>query len=203
MTKSKIQIAILTLGFFSLGLGIWAMLQIPTVILPSWYLVLIFLTITFSIALGLGFLTKILFKLHWHTLTITSIIMTITCLTFYISEFKPSYIIYIPDNYVGEVKLLVSKEKDNDFNINEFGIGYINQKTFKNGFRPTVIKDKENITKQIKNYSRGVYGSAGTLNIYLDYVTFIIPSDEESLDIISFDELINNNAIDTTRLHRR
>lgn len=203
MTKSKIQIAILTLGLLTIGLGIWTMLQIPTLILPSWYLVLIFLPITFLIAFGLGFLTKTLFKLRWHTLTITSIIMTITCLTFYISEFRPSHTIYIPDNYVGEVKLLVTKETNNDFNINEFGIGYINQKTFKNGFYPTVIKDKANITKQIKNYNRGAYASAGTLNISLDYVTFIIPSNKETIDIISFDELINKNAIDTTRLWRR
>ena len=200
MTKSKIQIAILTLGLLTIALGIWTMLQIQTVILPSWYLVLILLPITLSIAFGLGFLVKKLFKLRWHTLTITSLIMTIVCLTFYISEYRPSYTIYIPDNYAGEVTLLVTKETNNDFNINEFGIGYINQKTFKNGFHPTVIKNKEDITNQIKNYNRGAYSSAGTLNLSLDYVTFTIPSDKENPAEISFDELINKNAIDTTRL---
>lgn len=203
MTKSKIQLAILTLGFLTIALGIWTMLQIPTVILPAWYLVLIYLPITFLIAFGLGFLTKKLFKLSWHTLTITSLIMTIACLTFYISEYRPSYTIYIPDNYVGEITLLVSKEADNDFNINKFGIGYINQKTFKNGFHPTVIKNNKDITKQIKNYNRGAYGSAGTLNISIDYVTFTIPSDEINTVAISIDELITNNAIDTTRIWRK
>jgi len=200
MTKSKIQIAILTLGLLTIALGIWTMLQIQTFILPSWHLVLILLPITLSIAFGLGFLAKKLFKLRWHTLTITSLIMTIVCLTFYISEYRPSYTIYIPDNYAGEVTLLVSKETNNDFNINKFGIGYINRKTFKNGFHTTVIKNKEDITNQIKNYNRGAYFSAGTLNLSLDYVTFTIPSYKENPAEISFDELININAIDTTRL---
>lgn len=203
MTKSKIQIAILTLGLLTIALGIWTMLQIPTVILPAWYLVLIFLPLTFLIAFGLGFLIKKLFKLSWHTLTITSLIMTIACMTFYISEYRPSYTIYLPYNYVGEITLLVSKEADNDFNINKFGIGYINKKTFKNGFHPTIIKNKEDITQQIKNYNRGAYASVGTNNISFDYLTFTIPSDEENPDAFSFDELIIKNLIDTTRLWRR
>ena len=203
LRKSKVQIAILTLGFLTIVLGIWTMLQVPTLILPSWYLVLIFLPITLLIAFGLGFLIKSLFKVHWHTLTITSIIMTITCLTFYISEFRPNYTINIPSNYVGEVMLLVTEEANNDFNINEFGIGYINQRTFENGFRPTVIKDKENITKQVRNYSNGAFASAGTHNISLKYVSFIVPGNKKETEDFSIDELINKKAIDTTRIGRK
>jgi len=203
MRKSKVQIAILTLGLLTTGLGVWTMLQIPTHILPSWYLVLIFLPITLLVAFGLGFLIKSLFKIRWHTLTITSIIMAVTCLSFYISEFRPSHTINIPNNYVGEVKLLVTDEANNDFNINEFGIGYINQNTFENGFRPTVIKDKENITKQIRSYSRGAFVSTETHNISLEFVTFIVPGNKTTIEYFSIEELIDKKAIDTTRILRK
>lgn len=203
MSKSKIQIALLALGPLTITLGIWTMFQIKTVIIPAWYLVSILLPLTLLIAFGLGFLTKKIFRLSWHTLTITSLIYSIVCLIFYISEYKPSYIIYIPDNYNGKIILLVSKESNNDFNINKFGIGYINHKTFKNGFHLTIIKNKEDITKKIKKCNKRAYMSAGEVNISFDYMTFTITNEEENSGNISFEELITNNAIDTTRLWRR
>lgn len=88
-------------------------------------------------------------------------------------------------------------------NINEFGIGYINQKTFENGFHPTVIKGKKNITKQVKSYSNGTFVSVGTHNISLNYVSFIIPGNKKETEDFSIDELIDKKAIDTTRIWRK
>src|SRR4051812_35292282 len=127
----QIQMAIIVLGLTSTILGIWTMLQIPTMILRPWFLVVIFLPIAFLSALTIGFLFKKVLNSGWHIMTFTSVIMTGICLIFYASQFKPSYKIIIPESYNGEVNLLVSNEQTNDFKVNKFGIGYINQRTYR------------------------------------------------------------------------
>ena len=110
MNKLKLQITIGTIGLISTAIGIWTMLQTPTMILTPWFLVGLYLPIAFIISLVVGFLTKALLKSSWHTLTFTALTMTVICLTFYGSQYKPSYKIIIPETYVGEVKLLLSNE---------------------------------------------------------------------------------------------
>jgi len=203
MTKSKLQIAIVITGLISTGLGIRTMLQIPTMILAPWFLVGLYLPIAFFIALLAGFLAKTLLKSGWHVLTFTSIAMTVICLAFYISEYKPTYKIIIPDNYTGEVKLLVTDGKSNDFNISKFGIGYINQQTYKNRFRPIIIKGQQDISKEIRNYSIGSYVTTSMSNVSFNYVSLEIPGKHETPEITSVDSLIALKAIDTTRLWKK
>ena len=125
-------------------------------------------------------------------------------MTFYISEYKPTYKIIIPDNYNGEVKLLVSNENINDFNINKYGIGYISQKTFKNGFQPKVIKGGQNITSQIKGYSIGAYATTtSTGSLTFDYLTFIVSGISQNRTTPDLEQLVIVNGIDTTRLKRK
>ena len=203
MNKLKLQIAIGTFGLISIAIGIWTMLQTPTMILSPFFLVALYLPITVIISLVVGFLTKALLKSGWHTLTFTSLTMTVICLTFYASQYKPSYIILVPDKFVGEVKLLVSNENENDFKVNDFGIGYINQKTYKSGFRPTIIKGGQNISKQITGYSTGSYATTSSSNLSLDYLSFEISKKIDSAFVIDFDSLLKLNAIDTQRLLRK
>ena len=129
--------------------------------------------------------------------------MTVICLTFYASQYKPSYKIVVPDKYVGEVKLLLSNENENDFKVNNFGIGYINHKTYKSGFRPTIIREGQDISKQITGYSTGSYATTSSGNLSLDYLSFEIPGKVDSEFVIDFDSLLKLNAIDTRRLRRK
>ncbi|WP_316784413.1 hypothetical protein [Pedobacter frigiditerrae] len=132
--KYKIQPIIIILGVLSLGFGSFKMLQTETMILPSWFLVLIYLPCTLLISLILGYLAKKMLNSKWWTITFTSIFVIIFCSIFYLSEYRPNKIITIPQSYVGEVRLFVSNEEENDFFINKYGIGYINKKTFDQGF---------------------------------------------------------------------
>ena len=198
--KLKIQIPILIIGLISTALGIWTMVQTPTVILPVWFLVLLLLPIIFLISLGLGFVVKRVFKSSWHTLTFTSLIMTIACLTYYVSEYRSSYKIIIPENYVGQVKLFVSRDDKNDFNVNFFGIGYISNETYKEGFIPIVIKGDEDITKQIDGYGTGGYATSKDDKYSFNYLVFEVPGAGENRSVESVEDLVNQKAIDTTRL---
>ena len=203
MNKLKLQIAIGTIGLISTAIGIWTLLQTPTMILTPLFLVGLYFPIAFIVSLVVGFLTKALLKSSWHTLTFTSLTMTVICLTFYASQYKPSYKILVPDKYVGEVKLLLSNEKENDFKVNNFGIGYINQKTYKSGFRPLIIQGGQNISKQITGYSTGSYATTSIGNLSFDYFSFEISGKADSTFVIDIDSLLKLNAIDPKRLWRK
>jgi hypothetical protein len=151
----------------------------------------------------MGFLIKTLLKSAWHTLTFTALGITAICFSFYINGYTPIFKIIVPDNFVGEVRLLVTKDKGNAFNLNNFGIGYINQKTFKNGFRPIVIKAGKDISEKIHAYETVAYTTLSPSKWVLEYVSFKIPGKKDSLNMLSFEDLIKLNAIDTSRLIKR
>lgn len=154
--KFKPQFIIIALGILSLGVCIWQMLQMKTMILSPWLLVALYLAIVLCISFLVGFIAKKILCSNWHTRTFASIIIIIICGIYYSSEYKPTYTIVIPENYVGEVKLFVSNEKENDFKINEYGIGYINKKTFDNGFYPKLMQGNNNITDEVNGYAKGL-----------------------------------------------
>jgi energy-coupling factor transporter transmembrane protein EcfT len=201
--RRQIQNAIVILGLLSIALGIWTMLQIPTMILSPWYLVLIFLPIVLVVAFIIGYLLKVILNSAWHSTTFTAMVITVICLIFYGSQYRPGYKIVIPDQYVGEVQLLVSNEQENDFKVNEFGIGYINQQTYKNGFRPIVIKAGHDISDQISGYAQGSYATTLGNKLSFEYLSFEIPGKKNVSAMISYDSLLKMKAIDTTRLHRK
>jgi hypothetical protein len=199
----QIQIAIVILGLLSIALGIWTMLQIPTMILSPWFLVLIFLPIALFVAFFIGFLLTILLNSAWHPMTFTALVITAICLTFYISQYRPGYKIIIPDQYAGDVQLLVSNEQKNDFKVNKFGIGYINRETYKNGFRPIVIKAGHDISDQISDYSYGSYATTSGNQLSFDFLSFEIPGKKNVSGMLSYDSLLKMKAIDTTRIYRK
>jgi hypothetical protein len=216
LRKSKGQIAIIVIGLISLGLGIKTLLYTRTVILPSWFLVALYTPIVIAISFGLGLLTKKIIKKGGHLTTYASIFATIISLSFYASEFRPTHKILLPENYSGEVTLFLSNEEQNDFEINNYGIGYVSNDTYKNGFKPTVIRNGQDISKQLTNLSSGTIGFGGvdgsTIGPY-DYLTFTVPgqksdnADSELEQLLSarndLNKLIEINAIDTTRLKRK
>ena len=203
MKKNKLQIPIIIFGLVAIGLGVRSLLQVPTMILPTWFLVSLYLPIALLISFILGFITKKLTKSTWHMLTFTTIFASLVSLTFYFSEYSPSYTVKIPDTFVGEVKLLVTNESTNDLGVNKFGIGYINQKTYKNGFLPKILKGGKDITKEIHGYSTGSFATSLLHNKQFNYISFVIPGKKENEDDENnFNDLIKSNGIDTTRILR-
>lgn len=194
----------MAIGTLSLGVGIWQMLQTKTMILSPWFLLLFSLPSTLLVSFALGFVAKRLLKSKWKTLTFASIFVVIFCSIFYISEYRPVYTVVVPENYAGEIKLFVSNEKESDFLVNEYGIGYIDMKTFNKGFYPKILQGGSDITKQVKEYSKGALATMNG-NVYsYDYLSFSIPvKNGQNVEGRDIEELIKIRAIDTARLHRR
>ena len=201
MFKSKLQVFIFIIGLVALGLGIKTMLQTPTLILTSQFLVLLYTPILLVLSLGLGFGIKKGLNSNWHTLTFSSIIIIVVCGTFFLTQHRSNELIEIPPNYKGQVYLILSNEQHHDFEISEQGIGYITEQSMKDGFMPTVYQDGTEISDQIKGYA---YGS-GTFNFNeqtgsLDYVKFEIHGGPEAWNAPRVNDLIKSGAIDLARV---
>ena len=108
------------------------------------------------------------------------------------------------ESFAGEVRLLLSKDDKDRFELNEYGIGYISEATYRKGFRPKVEKVGKDITNDIiRGFSFGKLAH-GTIDGKVigpySYLSFRIPG--QSTDSLANDivRLIERNAIDTTRL---
>jgi hypothetical protein len=198
--KNKIQIITIFLGLLSFILLFKSILETETMILSPWFLALIWSIGPLTICLIIGILIKKLFKFSLFALTIPSLLFIIYFGVYKIIEYKPNYIIQIPENYKGEVKLFVSDK--NDFLINNQGIGYINEKTFKNGFYPSIMKGNINITEKVEQYNKVTFIPSSMTNHSFEYLSFNVskPINDENRSI---EKLINAGAIDTTRLLRK
>ncbi len=201
--KSKGQIAIIIVGLISIALGFQTMLRLPTVILPSWFLVLLYLPFVIGISFALGLLAKALTKIEASKLTYTSIFVTLISLIFYLSGYKSNHKIIIPDNFSGQVKLFLSNESTDDFKLNNFGIGYLSKETYYNGFKPSVIKNGQDITKDITKYSEGSFGDAGLdgkIITSCKYLSFEVPGVSKDTMDMDLKKLIETGALDTMRI---
>jgi hypothetical protein len=203
MFKSKGQTALVLVGLFSLVLGIMTMLRVPTVILPPWFLVLIYVPIIIGVSFLLGLVTKLLIKIDANNLAYTSIFITIFSLAFYISEYKPTIEIIVPENFNGVVKLFLSNEDKDDFHLNSYGVGYVCKATYYGGFKPKVVKDGQDITNRLSDFSEGSIGFGGVdgKNVgpykYLSFKISPQATDTLSIDLMKMIEL---NILDTTRI---
>jgi len=179
------------------------MLQTKTMILPSWFLAIVFLPVTLCVSFALGALAKKIFNSKWRSLTFASIFTIALSLIYYVFQYRPVYTVVIPKDYIGEVRLVVSNENENDFFVNKYGIGYIDRETFDKGFYPKIVKGGNDITKEVKEYSKGALATTSDDIYSYEYLSFSILAKGENVEDQDIEELIKNKAIDTTRLYRR
>jgi hypothetical protein len=185
----------------ALGLGIKTMLQAPTLILAPQFLVLLCTPILIVVSLAVGFGLKLGLKSSWHTLTFTATLETLVCGIFYFSLHRSNEQIEIPVGYKGQVYLMLSDEQENDFQINENGIGYLKEQSMNKGFVPVVIQRELDITNQISGYGHG----SGTFNndgesVSVDFVSFEVPDEPERWKSSSISDLMKRGAIDISRI---
>jgi hypothetical protein len=204
ISKDKIQRTIQLAGLIGLLFGVWTMLRTPTLILPPWFLVLLLLPILLGVSFILGLATKYLTKNNWSKLTYTAIFVGPFCFTFYILEYVPTRKIIVADSFSGEVRLLLSKDSKDNFELNEYGIGYVSEPTYRQGFKPKVDKAGKDITNDI--IGSLAFGSLAHVTIdgnrigpykYLSFRVPGQPTDSLTSDLLG---LIERNAIDTARL---
>lgn len=198
---SFIDYILISVGLVSLYLGVRSMLEMPTLILSGWFLVIMYGGILLLVSFGLGRLISSLTKSKVHLLTAASLIVTIVCLAFYISEYRPTYKIHVPETFTGQVKLFHSTLEENNLTLNKYGVGYITDKAYRKGFKPVVYKNGKDITEQCENLGRGSVAYAGIDGTNIgpfSYVGFTVK--ENKVDTIWTDikKAIEQKIIDTS-----
>jgi len=202
LNNTSIQLLIIVIGIVSISIGIKTKLQNPPVYFKTWVLVSVSYLLIFIFSLLLGFFIKVILKSSWSVFTFTSIVMTVSSLSYYFREYKHAYTVYIPDEYVGAVRLYISNDNTHDLYINDYGIGYISYRTFGKGFRPTIIKNGLDITEQISGFASTNHSDKSNESYVIDYKSFIVPGGTTK-ELVGFNQLVMQNAIDTTRLRRK
>jgi hypothetical protein len=203
--KIAIQIIIMVLGVAALTCGISKMsLETTTMILPAWLIITIVSSGVCAISVGIGLLAKHLLNSDWHQLTFASIIIIIIVGIYSTIEYKPTLKIFVSPEYAGEVKLFVSRDavEKYDITVNNFGIGYISINDFDKGFYPKIVKGHTDISKKIMEYRKGTSLNSLSDSYSFKYLSFDIPGDSNALTD-NIDDLLRIGAIDTMLLPRR
>lgn len=199
--KRKVQFGIILLGFIALIYGILIMSETKTMILPLWFVITPVVIIVCAISYGLGVVTKYLLRSDLYRMTFASIIIIIFVGVYGVVEYKPTLKIIIAENYTGEVKLFVSNDsiEECEIPVSNFGVGYITNKDFEKGFYPKILRGAIEITKNINEYSKGVFTTTTAVSYSVKYLSFVIPGSSKELDN-DIDYLIKTGALDTLRL---
>ena len=179
-----------------------SMLETPTMILPSWILLMFYLIIVLGVSFLVGGLLKKILRSDLPLYSFASIFVFVTALTYIILNYRPTFRITFPVEYVGQVKLFATDKPvgKTDLNINQYGVGYISKENYEEGFYPKIFKGGRDITSEIKAYYKSSFQSGSTVGYQLDYLSFQVgPDSEQKLDI---NQLIKLNAIDTARLRK-
>jgi hypothetical protein len=201
--NSTVQRIIQLFAVVAIGVGVKTMLDVPTVILPSWFLVLIFLPVTIGVSFLLAAFTKNFTMDYMSLLTLAAIYGAILSLSYYVSEYKPTYEIVVHEKFVGAAHIFLSDEGESEFILNEFGVGYISRERMMKGFRPRVIKNGDDITDKITSLYHGSVASSSIEGVPIGpytYLSFTIPGQPSDSLGSDLPRLIEVGAIDTTKM---
>ena len=205
--KDTIQVAIVALGVGAFAYGVSKMAaETVTMIMPEWIIIVAVSLVGFLVSMGIGFFVKHLLDSNWHPVTFTAIVLLIIVGIYSIVDYKPTLKIFVLPDYAGEVKLVVSRDKveRHDISVNSFGIGYITRRDFENGFYPKIVKGQKDISKEIKEYSKGstLSSQSDSYSSYsFEFLTFVVPGRSDHA-VKETDDLLRNGAVDTMRLPR-
>lgn len=160
-------------AILALILAIKTLLQTPTLILSSWFLVLFYTPILIGASLGIGCLLRLIGKNKYSLLRMSAFVLLVLAGSFVAFNYTPTYTVEVPEDYAGDVTLLVSNRAENELKVNQYGIGYITKKTYQQGFKPRVVRAGEDITDQTGTYSTGSFFSLSDTNSY-EFVEFVV-----------------------------
>jgi len=116
--------------------------------------------------------------------TITFFITTaISFLVFHYQLYSPVLNIKVPNGYHGEINLVLSNLKENRLDINQYGIGYLNESTFNKTYLRPVVKqiDGKNLDQNLVGFNPSTFfgKSAGDGNS-IRSLSFKITPDKET-----------------------
>lgn len=119
-------------------------------------------------------------------LTIFSITTAISFAAFHYQLYSPTLTIKVPNEYNGEINLILSNVTDNILTVDSNGIGYLNEWTFKKTYTKPIVEqlDGKNLDKNLVGFNpstfwaKGVFTSSGS-KIKIQTLSFKIDSDEK------------------------
>lgn len=179
------------------------MYETPTMIIPSWVLILMYGLPTLLFSFLLGYIVMGMMRKQHGTLLFTSLFISLFSAWFIFYSYKPTVRIVVPHGYVGEVRLFVTDnvEEESDLQMSEYGIGYVSGGAYKRGFRTKVIQDGADITRDVKSFAQCTFSSTSLKGYKLSYLSFEIAGAGKEAEL-NVDDLIDMGAIDTARLRR-
>lgn len=164
MKLSKIEILIIIACIISLILGVKTLLETPTLIISPIVLLLIYLPISTILSLILGALTKYFFKPKFNFLILSSIFLTIICLTFYFKYHRDFTLIEVELDEQQSGYYFIVSTTDNSKGIKDYvgrplpfdknRVLYLDTTLFNNCAVRPVNKNGEEISKRMKKLSR-------------------------------------------------
>jgi len=124
--------------------------------LGSNYLTIMILSSILIGSLIIGLILKAIFKHHsFKTILLSLLTISSVIGVFYLH--KPTYEIIVPENYIGEVNLILSNVKNNRLILDENGIGYINKITFNKTFNPKIIQNGIEINERAVGFNPSTF----------------------------------------------
>jgi hypothetical protein len=114
-----------------------------------------------GIVIGCLILTGILKLVFKQTsfLTILFITTTISFLAFHYQLYLPTLTIKVPNEYKGEINLVLSNVKDNILTVDSNGIGYLNEWSFNKTYSRPIVEqlDGKNLDKNLVGFNPSTF----------------------------------------------
>jgi len=185
-TNRKLNI---TFGLLSVGLLITLLFKLTIVpggiILSGFFLGgMIIGGIILGCLLVSGILRLIFKKTSF--LTIFSITTAISFVAFHYQLYSPTLTIKVPNEYNGEINLILSNVTDNILTVDSNGFGYLNEWTFKKTYTKPIVEqlDGKNLDKNLVGFNPSTFWAKGEFTsseskMKIQTLSFKINSDDK------------------------
>lgn len=91
--------------------------------------------------------------------TIFYIMTSISFLAFHYKIYSPTLTIIVPNDYIGEINLVLSNTNDNILKVDSNGVGYLTEWTFDKTYLRPIVKqtDGKNLDKNLVGFDRSAF----------------------------------------------
>lgn len=156
-------------ALIAIGLSAWYLLDQPDYILNKKALIPVWLAAFCLGGIILGYLT---YKSVEHKISLVGSSFFFTAvigLAFCSLTFKDTVKIILPEGNYGKYYLMLTNNESDFFEINEYGLGYVNQNYFQYGFRPRVFQGGKVVSADVKKIGTGLWPVIGGNIHYLEF----------------------------------
>lgn len=125
---------------------------------PGFYFGIIFIIGISIVCLLFAAIFRLIFK-KYSTKSFFLIFFSLSLIAFNIYYYSPTLKIIVPNNYTGDINLVLANIDENILNVDENGIGYVNEWTFKKTYKKPKVFDKNgnNLSKQLKGFNNLIF----------------------------------------------